>query len=90
MSALGDAVTNLLRNFDTDKDGLNDFAEIWFGTDPKKADTDGDELTDFEEVFIYHTDPHLTDTDNDNYPDKTEVNNGYNPAGPGKLYEKKK
>lgn len=86
LSALGDAVLNLLRNFDTDKDGLNNFAELWFSTDAHKADTDGDGLSDLEEVYIYHTDPNLTDTDGDGYPDKTEITNGYNPAGPGKLY----
>lgn len=35
---------------DTDRDGLSDKAEVWFGTDPKKADTDGDKVKDGAEV----------------------------------------
>lgn len=70
---------------DTDKDGLSDAEEARLGTDPTKADTDGDGLTDREEVAIYKTDPLNPDTDGDTYSDGSEVRNGYNPVGPGKL-----
>lgn len=36
---------------DFDKDGLNDFLEIQFGTDVGKADTDGDGINDYDEVM---------------------------------------
>lgn len=35
---------------DSDKDGLDDYLEEMFGTDPDKADTDGDGFTDGQEV----------------------------------------
>jgi len=37
-------------------------------------------------VQVYKTDPLLADTDGDGYSDGSEVKNGYNPLGPGKLY----
>ena len=49
------------------------------------TDSDHDGLTDYQEIYIYHTDPHNPDTDGDGYSDGTEVKNGYNPLGPGKL-----
>ncbi len=70
---------------DTDKDGLSDVAEAGLGTDSTQNDTDADGLNDREEVVIYKTDPLKADTDGDTYPDGSEVRNGYNPAGPGKL-----
>lgn len=70
---------------DTDKDGLSDVEEARLGTDPSKNDTDEDGLNDREEVVIYTSDPLKADTDGDTYPDGSEVRNGYNPAGPGKL-----
>ena len=71
---------------DTDGDGLTDAEEQTLGTDPTKVDTDQDGLTDYEEVKIYTTDPLKADTDGDSYLDGTEVRNGYNPKGPGKLF----
>jgi len=71
---------------DTDKDGLDDIREKQLGTDPNNPDTDGDGLSDGDEVLIWHTDPLNPDTDGDGYPDGTEVRNGYNPLGPGKLF----
>lgn len=70
---------------DTDKDGLSDAEEARLGTDSAKNDTDEDGLNDREEVVIYKTNPLITDTDGDTYLDGSEVRNGYNPAGPGKL-----
>jgi len=72
---------------DTDQDGLTDEEELALGTDPNNIDTDGDGLFDREEVMVYKTDPLNPDTDGDGYLDGEEVKNGYNPNGPGKLYE---
>lgn len=71
---------------DSDKDGLTDRRERELGTDPYKADTDGDGLSDGDEVLIWGTDPLNPDTDGDGYKDGDEVKNGYNPLGPGKLF----
>lgn len=72
---------------DTDGDGLNDDDETKYGTDAQKTDTDGDTLTDYEELMIWKTDPLVIDTDGDSYDDGTEVKNGFNPLGSGKLLE---
>lgn len=37
---------------DADKDGLSDFVEGWYGTDPNVADTDRDGMSDGDEVSI--------------------------------------
>lgn len=47
-------------------------------------DTDGDGLSDDLEDY-YGTDVNNSDTDGDGYSDGTEINNGYDPAGPGPL-----
>ncbi len=71
---------------DTDSDGLTDADEVnIYHTNPYKADTDGDTLSDSDEIKIWHTDPLNPDSDGDGHPDGTEVANGYNPLGPGKL-----
>ncbi|GEM_PF-5331880 len=72
---------------DTDGDGLSDVQEAEIGTDAKNPDTDADGLTDGEEVKIYHTNPLKKDTDGDGYPDGMEVKNGFNPNGPGRLFQ---
>jgi hypothetical protein len=48
-------------------------------------DSDNDGLTDWEEINIYFTDPFNPDTDGDGFLDGDEVQNGYNPNGPGLL-----
>jgi len=48
-------------------------------------DSDGDGLTNDEENNIWATDPNNSDTDGDGYLDGEEVENGYDPLGPGKL-----
>lgn len=48
-------------------------------------DTDGDGLTNKEEDAIWNSNPLSDDSDGDGYPDRTEVINGYNPNGDGKL-----
>ena len=71
---------------DTDKDGLDDVREKEIGTDPNLADTDNDGLNDGDEVMIWKTDPLNPDSDSDSHVDGKEVKNGYNPLGPGKLF----
>ncbi|MFH1207065.1 MAG: hypothetical protein V1668_00460 [Patescibacteria group bacterium] len=72
---------------DTDGDGLTDADEQKIGTDTSKADSDGDGLFDREEAKVYKTDPLKPDSDGDGQDDGTEVRNGYNPLGEGKLYD---
>ncbi|MFH1942274.1 MAG: OmpA family protein [bacterium] len=60
---------------DTDRDGLNDGAEVnQYKTDPRKANTDHDGLDDGVEVNQYKTDPLKADTDGDGLDDGAEVN----------------
>ncbi len=59
-------------NFDYDKDGIADYNELWFGTDPSKADTDGDGLSDYDEI-ANGCDPSVADTDHDGLSDYQEV-----------------
>ncbi|MBI5732204.1 MAG: hypothetical protein HY982_02485 [Candidatus Magasanikbacteria bacterium] len=72
---------------DSDNDGLTDEEEFKYGTDYQKTDSDGDGLTDYEEIIIWKTNPLSQDTDGDSYSDGTEIKNGYNPLGAGKLLE---
>ncbi len=51
------------------------------------SDIDGDGLSNCEEMFIYGTEPLDPDTDQDTYLDGEEVENNYDPLGPGKLFE---
>ncbi len=71
---------------DADKDGLDDAREKEIGTNPQIYDTDMDGLSDGDEVLLWHTDPLNPDSDGDSYKDGDEVRNGYNPLGPGKLF----
>ena len=77
----------LLEIMDSDDDGLTDAEEKRLKTNPYNIDSDNDGLFDREEVRIYKTDPNDYDTDQDGYSDGSEVQNGYNPKGEGKLYE---
>lgn len=72
---------------DMDKDGLSDAQEAEVGTSPSQPDTDADGLFDREEVEVYKTNPLHPDTDGDGFLDGAEVSNGYNPNGPGKLFD---
>ena len=57
---------------DTDKDGLTDPVEAYYGTDPNKKDTDGDGLSDYEELVKLNTDPLVADTDGNGITDGKE------------------
>ncbi len=60
---------------DTDRDGLEDGAEVaTHGSNPARADTDGDTLIDSAEVNEHNTDPALADSDGDGALDSVEVN----------------
>ncbi len=78
--------TNIpLQELDTDKDGIRDIDEKRYGTSATLADSDTDGLNDYLEINQYKTDPILADTDGDSYLDGAEVDNGYDPKGPGRL-----
>ncbi len=77
---------------DSDRDGLDDPAELAAGTDAKLRDTDGDGLTDFEELNGFAidmrfgpdltgvtTDPLNPDSDGDTLPDGAERDLGTDP-----------
>ena len=50
LSAATSTSFETFKQIDTDKDGLPDWQESLYGTDPKKADTDGDGTPDGEEI----------------------------------------
>ncbi len=64
---------------DTDSDGVTDFLEAYFQTNPAELDTDNDGLTDYEELFQYITNPNSPDYDNDGCIDKQELRAGTDP-----------
>ncbi len=70
---------------DKDFDGIDDDEEKELGTSDSTSDTDGDGLSDKVELERLGTDPNNIDSDGDGYSDGSEVINGYNPLGPGKL-----
>lgn len=73
-------------SIDTDNDGLSDSDEVnIYKTDPLQNDTDNDALSDRDEIFVWQTDPNNPDSDNDTYQDGAEIQNGYDPKGPGRL-----
>lgn len=59
-------------NLDADGDGLTNYMEYVFGTNPTLVDSDGDGINDLEEMS-------LIDSDSDNMPDHYEIANGLNP-----------
>lgn len=70
------AVLNNVTNQDSDKDGLKDWEESLWGTDPNNPDTDGDGTNDGEEVDN-NRDPNIAGPDdtfqNDVFINKTDV-----------------
>ncbi len=71
---------------DSDGDGLPDFLEEKYGTDPKNADTDGDGIDDGQEYKYWGLggikNLLVADVDNDGYLDGDELKNGGDPANP--------
>lgn len=70
---------------DRDFDGLDAEEEELLGSSDTSSDTDGDGLSDADEANVYGSDPANADTDGDGFADGSEVQNGYNPNGPGTL-----
>lgn len=54
---------------DSDNDGLNNYLEDFYGTDPLKPDTDGDGIPDLNEIVDIGTDPLKFDTNDDGISD---------------------
>lgn len=87
----GDCEVELL---DSDEDGLPDFFEETYGTDPLKKDTDEDGLTDYEEIYLTDTDPLVynsvnealsdaeADSDEDGLSNREELDLGTNLRNP--------
>ncbi len=57
---------------DTDEDGLSDYLEDYFNTNPLLSDTDGDGLLDGEEIYLTYTNPLKVDTDDNGILDPYE------------------
>ena len=57
---------------DNDSDGLQNYLEIYFGTDQNLTDTDNDGLTDHQELYTLGYDPCDPDTDGDGIMDCDE------------------
>lgn len=81
------AAVNTPPTNDQDQDGITDEEESALGTNANDIDSDTDGLFDREEVKVYKTNPMNPDTDGDGHQDGIEVKNGFNPNGPGKLFE---
>jgi hypothetical protein len=82
-----EAIPAVEQSRDSDEDGLSDEEEKQLGIDSGSVDSDNDNLFDREEVKVYKTDPLNPDTDGDGHKDGDEVKAGYDPNGPGKLYD---
>jgi len=79
--AEGKSSFNVLRNIDSDNNGLPDYWEIeYFGTigQSPNDDPDNDGLSNLEE-YNNKTNPKKKDTDNDGMDDKWEIENKLNP-----------
>ncbi|GEM_PF-5628313 len=59
--------------YDDDNDGILNFAESSYGTNPQVSDSDNDNVSDYDEIFTYFTNPLNSDTDNDTYSDGEEI-----------------
>ena len=54
---------------DSDSDGLDNYCEEIYGTNPELPDTDGDGLTDYQELAETGTNPLIVDSNNDGITD---------------------
>ena len=70
---------------DSDRDGLSDYQEYLYGTNPHDPDTDHDSLSDFEEIKLFQTNPHDPDTNKNGLTDGEDVRRGNDPRGQGLL-----
>lgn len=61
---------------DDDGDGLWNYLETYFGTNPKNVDTDGDGLSDYIEIYTLGYNPLSNDTDADGVSDGDEDEDG--------------
>jgi hypothetical protein len=52
-----ETITTSLGTMDSDKDGLCDLEELYFGTNPNSSDSDEDGFSDGDEFTFYGTDP---------------------------------
>jgi len=75
----GTYATIVLSDPDSDGDGLSDWLEFVYGTNPYNSDTDGDGLSDKWEID-HGLDPLSPDTDGDGLSDGWEVTHGYDPS----------
>ncbi|MDR1949463.1 MAG: SUMF1/EgtB/PvdO family nonheme iron enzyme [Spirochaetaceae bacterium] len=83
---IGHGTNPIVKDIDSDKDGLPDDYEVIIKTDPYNPDTDGDGYTDGWEVDhgydpLDPNDPG-TDSDGDGFPDDWEDENGYDKGDP--------
>lgn len=73
-SASNSTTLSILRDSDTDQDGLFDHEELWiYFSNPSLNDTDQDLLSDGDEILIYNTNATDQDTDHDNLTDYNEL-----------------
>ena len=57
---------------DDDNDGVLNFSEILYHTDPQNADSDGDTLSDYDEMAVLGTNPMEKDSDGNGVDDNAE------------------
>jgi hypothetical protein len=73
-------------NADYDGDGLTNYQEYLWGTNPFEIDSDGDGISDYMEIFPpedgYMSNPMNPDTDGDGLTDDMEMLWGTNPMNP--------
>ncbi len=67
---------------DFDEDGLINFKEYIFRTNPHNDDTDSDDLEDKDEIVLYGSNPLDRDTDDDKLEDGDEILLGFNVLNP--------
>ncbi len=70
---------------EADFSNTEDTVDAAFEMTVASMDTDGDGLTNADEDELWNSNPLSNDTDGDGYLDYTEVINGYDPNGSGKL-----